>query len=153
MKTSVKNIGLDALSYQKFVTRSLESLMLDENVCQIGNYKIGPFKDESRTVKRLAGFDIASIERLSYLLNKHESSILRMVAALRTLPDDDPEEANGETTVVAPGISSFYLMHVLAALKEPDEIEEYLRENDWLDAPGGAEFLDLLVNFFSKHKL
>lgn len=153
MKTSVKNIGLDALSYQKFVTRSLESLMLDEKVCQIGNYKIGPFKDESRTVKRLAGFDIASIERLSYLLSKHESSILRMVAALRTLPDDDPEETNGETTVVAPGISSFYLMHVLAALKEPDEIEEYLRENDWLDVPGGAEFLFLLVNFFSRHKL
>ncbi|AZE38120.1 RelA/SpoT [Pseudomonas chlororaphis subsp. aureofaciens] len=148
MKISVKNIGLDAMSYEKFVTRNLASLQLDEKICNLGNYKIGSFKDESRTVTRLVGFDITSIETLSSLLKTHSANILKMVKALRVIPDEEPEQDSRKPNVVAPGISCFYLMHVLAALKTEKEIEKYLEKNGWMKGRGGAEFYDLLVNFF-----
>jgi len=148
MKSNVKNIGLDALSYEKFVTRSPLSLMMDERVCKAGNYKIGVFKEESRMVSRLARFDITTVERLSALIIQYEFDIVRMVSALRALPDEDPEQDPNETTTVAPGISSFYLLHVLVAQKGPDEISDYLQENSWLEAPGGEEFYELLSSFF-----
>lgn len=148
MHTSVKNIGLDALSYEKFITRSSISTQIDEKICNLGGYKIGALRDESRMVGRLTKFSITTIEQLSSLLKEHESSILRMVKSLRTLPDDEPMQDLRDPTVVAPGISCFYLVHVLAARKDPDEIENYLQENGWLLGPGGKEFVDLLINFF-----
>ncbi|MDG1582859.1 hypothetical protein [Pseudomonas sp. GOM6] len=148
IKINTKNIGLDALSYEKFVTHNPLSLQLDKKVCELGNYETSASLNESRIIKRLAGFDITTIEKLSSLLKKHEPSILRMTTALRALPDEDPDQESEKPSPVVPGISSFYLLHVLAAMKEPEDIETYLKENDWLDAPGGLDFLDILVNFF-----
>lgn len=148
MKTSVKNFGLDALSYEKFVTRNAVSLQADQDVCHAGNYEISHYKDESRMVSRLAGFDITTIERLSFLLQENKSNILRMVSALRGLPDEDPENDPDEPSIVSPGISTFFLMHVLTARKSPEDIESYLQENSWLDSPGGDEFYEILVGFF-----
>lgn len=148
IKTTIKNIGLDAVSYEKFVTKNLACLQLDEAICNLGNYKIGSYKDESRTVSRLVEFDITSIDTLSTLLKMHSANILRMVKALRVIPDEEPEQDSRKPNVVAPGISCFYLMHVLAALKSEKEIEEYLEDNGWLEGVGGAEFYDLLIDFF-----
>ncbi|PYY68616.1 hypothetical protein CRX42_20775 [Pseudomonas jessenii] len=148
MKTSIKNIGLDALSYEKFVTRASASSQIDEKICKLGNYKIGSFKDESRMVSRLTKFDITTIEQLSSLLKEHENDILRLVKALRFLPDDEPVQDPRKPTIVAPGISCFYLVHVLAAMKDPEEIENYVHENGWLEGQGGTDFVALLVNFF-----
>lgn len=149
MKTNVKNIGLDALSYEKFVTGNSLSIKLDEKLCKVGNYVIGPYQDEAKIIKRLAGFDITTIEKLSLLLKSNEAHILRMAEALRRVPDDDPETSYmNEPSSVTPGISSFYLMHVLAAMKDHDEIVSYLTENDWLWGDSGKEFCKLLNDFF-----
>ncbi|MCU1769697.1 GTP pyrophosphokinase family protein [Pseudomonas protegens] len=147
MIASVKNIGLDSLSYEKFVTKNSACVKLDEKICLIGNYTIGAYKDESRMVKRLNEFDISTIESLSTLLKDNESDILRMVRALRELPDDEPEEDSLQPTIVAPGISCFYLIHVLASSLDPEDIESYVDENGWLEIPGGSDFVDLLINF------
>ncbi|WP_397459010.1 GTP pyrophosphokinase family protein [Pseudomonas asplenii] len=147
MVARVRNIGLDSLSYEKFVTKNSACVRLDEVICQVGNYAIGDFKDESRMVKRLAKFNVTTIESLSTLLESHEVNIIRMVRALRFLPDDDSEENSLDPTVVAPGICCFYLIHVLAASLDSEEIESYVSENGWLETPGGYEFVDLLINF------
>jgi ppGpp synthetase/RelA/SpoT-type nucleotidyltranferase len=105
---STKNIGLDSLSYEKFVTKSSICSVIDEKICQAGNYLIGEFKNESTMVRRLIEFDITTIESLSTLLATHENDIVRMVRALRSLPDEDPEDDGSKTTTVAPGICCFF---------------------------------------------
>lgn len=143
-----KSIGLDAVSFEKFVTLSPASMTLDSEVHKIGNYRPAPFDNETRLVKRLVKAGISTIDALTTLLSIHREDILRMVSLLRNLPDEDGSGSNKGATPVAPGISSFFLLHVLIAKKTRTEIVEYLEENDWLRTPGGEDFLETLVNFF-----
>ena len=147
LANSTKNVGLDALSFEKFVTRNKVSLKLDEQICKVGRYEIGSFKNESGLVLRLANADITTIERLSELLVKYEKDIVRMTELVRDLPDDDPSES-AAITKVSPGISSFYLLHVLAALKSPEDIEQYIVSNNWHWNDEEHQFYNVLVGFF-----
>lgn len=152
LTNSTKNIGLDAVSFEKFATRNKLSLKIDAEICRVGRYVIGPFKDESRLVLRLANSDIMTIEKLSELLARYEQDIIRMTMLVRDLPDRDPYAEPGAITKVAPGISSFYLLHVLAALKTPDEIEHYVASNGWHSDGDEPDFYNILINFFgSQH--
>jgi len=144
MSGAIKNVGLDAISYEKFITKNPGYIKLDAEVREACGFTLGEYHDDSRAIKRLASLGVTTVDKLSFLLKEYKEDILRMG---RRVSSELPDEID-ESTDVAPGIAAFYLCHVLAAMQDEQFIDSYLADNSWGDDSSSYEFRNILVGFF-----
>lgn len=151
IRRSAPNIEIDAVSYTKYVTTNEFSLSVDRDVCEKIGCVLIDGSSYSSNIPALSSVSIVNIRQLNDLLYKLKDDVVRMGLMMLSVPDlSDFEEDNVSTVDSrAKGVASFYLCHVLAAKQGADFAVEYAKLHGWDEDIGGAEFVDLLVNFYS----
>jgi ppGpp synthetase/RelA/SpoT-type nucleotidyltranferase len=122
IKEEPSAVDINRLSLSEFCKTSEYVKRLDIKVAQniAGTLADDVWIDDS-DVSRLQYFGIATIAQLENAIAQNETRIVRLSELLGTEPDDDPTTAN-----ISPGISLFYLSHVLAAARGAEAIIAYL---------------------------
>lgn len=150
IRRSAPDIEIDAVSYSKYVTTNELSLSLDREVCEKIGCVLVDGSSYSNNIPALSSVNIVNIRQLNDLLYRLKDDVIRMGVMMMSVPDlSDLEEGVQDAVDSRPkGVASFYLCHVLAAKQGADFAFEYAKLHGWDDGLGGAEFVDLLANFY-----